>query len=360
VGSATHAVCPDPVDFAFMDLDGNLCHDPMDSGDVGPQLASTTPFTPGAGSLVCSAPAIEFTVPSGQNVSWDVPGDVVLDCPTTFRGDSFYQIDVRAGGRILVNERDSSRGFHHTFLDAGDSIEINARVQTFQVSAVNDVTISAPGEYRTVASSAGSVFIGTRTRLQGARFIAAGQDIVFAERSGNVRKECCGTNLTAGGTVTLEERVKMTAREGSIVVEGQSVQIGDRVKLAAKHLDVAIEAVGTLDVVRLVAKATQDLWFLGGQVTLGAGTKLLAKDRNLRVAATGALAADGVKVLARDSIRIETEGTSLSFTNGLVKGLDVGTPLTIQTAPGGTCDVTGTKFVNVTPTFVDCTVVGGP
>src|SRR5690606_24696886 len=108
--------------------------------------------------------------------------------------------------------------------------------------------------------------------------------------------------------------------------------------------------------------AASHVTLTGAMIELGAGT--LLKGKRIRggagevdVIADDTLDAAGVSIDVTRNARVRvTSGSTLRFVAGRVKGK--GGTVTFSTPPGGTCDVTGTIFTNVTPVFEGCTAVG--
>jgi len=327
---ALHGPCPVEVDFPFLDLDGNLCHDPTDSGDITADLLSTAgPYTPAAGNLVCPAGAtLISTVPDSTEVvtiNWVIPGTVVLDCKVKLWGD-LRTFEVEAGADILLDAKFKTRS-HQIYLAPNGSIETGFKTK----------------------------FIG---RLDVT--LAAGDDITLGERT-LVRAGHFGGNLfvLAGQTVTMGDKCKLDGRDsGSVItVSGHDVLIGERVKMLARDRGrIFVDAdpvTGTVNAEKIVILGENAANITGGTVTVGARSK-----GDFTLTAESAIIANEIKGLSPATFTLNTAGT-ISVTDAIFKKSHPPTAtIRFTTAPGGTCDVTGSIFHNYTLMFTGCTPIG--
>ncbi|HEV7730685.1 MAG TPA: hypothetical protein VGR62_00920 [Candidatus Binatia bacterium] len=355
--SVASAVCPTPVGFAFVDLDGNLCHDPSDSGDVGPLLLdATTPFTPAAGSLVCP-PTVRLnavvTTSDGQ-LDWTLPGSAIVDCA----------VRVRRQCNQCVN----SGGL---FVDAGDRIEVGAEVRVsgpIVLTGANGVHVG--GNLGTVfvahlTASSGDVTTADRVMIGTRPEIEAGGDVHLGDRTTTQ-----GATIHAAGSIVFGDRVRMKEKYFAPIVAIASADflVGDGVSLMTKEEKVQLAADATLGVFRAerMSASGRSVDLSGGTIELGPGTTLRSRmikplypdEGMVDLHADAAIDADGVRIDAPTEVHLTVaSGAVLRFTNGLIRG-DGSSTATFTTPPGGTCDVTGTTFDHVTPVFVGCTPVG--
>lgn len=334
--------CPVEVSFPFLDLDGDLCHGAGDSGDVGAQLLDPdVPFAPAAGNLVCPRGAVLNGVVSGApafarvSFEWVVPGTVVLDCKIRLKagGSAQAELDVEAGADLRV----------------GGSITAEA-----------PVSLAAPS---------GNLVVGEKAKLSSTAqdvLLSAGGDLDIHARASAKTAE--NVEASAGGTLALGERAKLVSKnDGSIVLDGADVVVGDKVVLQAGRrqfgngtVSIAADPVSGAIVAGRVKLEGEAPTITAGTITFGAGSVLQIRDSGTGTAITAETA------ITMDGVRTKNEGVALRLTVHTAGTISLRDALltgdgdhVLRTAPGGVCDVTGTRtkgFVDLE--FEDCTPVG--
>jgi hypothetical protein len=249
------------VTFPFLDLDGNLCHDPGDSGDLTPLLTKLghtgvmNPFVPAAGSMDCPAGAklkIEPGPPSAFDVSWVIPESLVLDCRLIFThsGGLPLNTELEATDDILVGEkalvRTTKTGL---LLSAGGTVSLADRAKLRSSKGVRVI-----GQ---------DVLIGEGVRFKTGRsfdIVRIDADpIVGIVQTGKISLRAESAHITAG-SIDIGQKSKLTAHHGfDVTAETSIVMDGVRIRGNSGVIDVILNTPGTIALTNSLVKLTNGI-----------------------------------------------------------------------------------------------------
>lgn len=233
-----HAACPVEVDFPFVDLDGNFCHDPTDSGDVTSQIDESldSPFAPPAGSLVCPA-GVQMKVADAlfnDPVEWFLPASIVIGCRLLFniRGSGF--VTLSAAGDVVLREGASMTSGVTLQLLADDTVSLASRTK---VSTKGSNTLRFEGH---------DVVVGDQVKLETNTLLLAAEAATGTLQTGSLNANAVW-GILEGGAITLGPRTKVRVRADLIVRGGDRVAI-DQAKLngGKSGLELKLSTPGTI------------------------------------------------------------------------------------------------------------------
>lgn len=353
--------CPSDPGFCYFDVGNDGCFDsPADTGPITADLEAgiyPDPGPPVAGSIVCPPSVKKLNALAKIEWSTATGGDILMyDVKIKASG-----VDCDAGGELHFDGKIISGG--GLFLRADGDVSIDGRF------------VAKDGQLY-IESINGSMALADRTNIKARNTVWVRTyndgDIVVGNKSKLKSKDGAPSIISEGDATT--SNVFMQGG-GGVSIRGDNITMVGRSTMQALRDDdyghVSINTnlgeVGKVEIDWLIASG-RGAFINVGSFALGLPingevkkSKIKSSRGNIFIDADGPITLDRVTMttpkewLGPRGVDLETEGTQLDLLSSSVRGGF----FRLETAPGGTCDITGTTWTNVTPTF-NCDTVVGP
>lgn len=353
--------CPSDPGFCYFDAGNDGCFDPpTDTGPINAALEAGTYPNPGPpipGSIVCPPSVRKLTPVATVRWSTAAGGDILLygvKIKTPLGVDMVSGGELHFAGRIVsVNKLD---------LQADGDVSIDGR-------------LASRDDQLFVESINGSITLAKRTNIK-ARATAwvrtyNGGDIVAGDKCKLKSKDGAPSIISEGDATTTNVFMQ---GGGGVSIRGDDITMNGRSTMQALrdndfgHVSINTNTgAGHAQIDWLIASG-RGVFLDVGSVELGRPiggvvkkSKMKSSRGNIFHTGEGPMIFNQVSMttpkewLGIRGVRIRTTGTQIDLRDSSVRGGF----FTLEVATGGTCDVTGTEWKDLSPTF-DCDTVVGP